>query len=59
MKDNKRESFESTRKYDNPIPKPPDEFFDDFLRNTEARLVTRRFNVNPRRAIKPVTGNAG
>ena len=54
MKEQKHDNF---RTYDNPIPKPPDELFDDFLRNTEARLTTQRFNVNRRRAIKPVNGN--
>jgi hypothetical protein len=55
MKDDK---YEDRRKYDNPIPKPPDELFDDFLRNTEARLITQRFNVNRQRTGRPVHGNA-
>ena len=54
MKEQKHDDF---RKYDNSIPKPPDELFDDFLRNTEARLITRRFNVNRQRSIKPMNGN--
>lgn len=55
MKDDK---YEDRRKYDNPIPKPPDELFDDFLRNTEARLITQRFNVNRQRTVRPVNGKA-
>ena len=54
MKEHNHDNF---RKYDNPIPKPPDELFDEFLRNTEARLITQRFNVNRQRTIKPVNGN--
>jgi hypothetical protein len=40
--------FDNRKTYDNPIPKPPDELFDDFLRNMEERLVTRRFDVKAR-----------
>ncbi len=54
----KEHKYDDRRTYDNPIPKPPDEVFDDFLRNMEARLVTRRFDVNPRRTIKPVNGGS-
>ncbi|MEO5859282.1 MAG: hypothetical protein ABIR33_10070 [Pyrinomonadaceae bacterium] len=54
----KEQQFDNFRKYDNPIPKPPDELFDDFLRNTEARLVTKRFNINQRKADKPVSAGA-
>ena len=32
-----------SRTYDMPIPKPPDEVFERFIRSTEARLVTKRF----------------
>lgn len=44
--------------YDNPIPKPPDEMFDDFLRNMEERLVTRRFNIDRRRAGSQMGGRS-
>jgi len=54
----KEQKFDDRRTYDNPIPKPPDEIFEDFLRNMEARLVTRRFGVNPRRTIKPVNSGS-
>ena len=48
------QKFDNLKSYDNPIPKPPDELFYDFLRNTEARLVTKRFDTSPRRSIKQV-----
>ena len=41
--------------YDNPIPKPPDEVFDNFLRNVEDRLVTRRFDIDRRRGGKQMS----
>ena len=52
------QKYDNRRTYDTPIPKPPDEMFDDFLRNMEARLVTRRFDVNQRRTIRPVNGSS-
>jgi len=55
MKDPKSDN---PRKYDHPIPKPPDELFEDFLRNTNARLITRRFNVNPRRTVRSENNKA-
>jgi len=33
---------ENGRTYDQPIPKPPDELFADFMRGMEDRLVTKR-----------------
>lgn len=44
--------------YDNPIPKPPDEMFDSFLRQMEDRLITRRFDVERRRAAEPMNGRS-
>lgn len=52
----KEHNYESVRAYDNPIPKPPDELFDDFMRNTEARLTTLRFDVEGRRQNRPKSG---
>ena len=52
------QKFDNRKTYDNPIPKPPDEMFDDFLRNMEERLVTRRFDVKPRRTIEPVNSRS-
>lgn len=49
---------DNARAYDKPIPKPPDELFDDFMRRMEARLVTKRFNINSRRTVKPVSGSS-
>lgn len=40
-----------SRKYDTPIPKPPDEAFERFIRSTEARLVTKRFTNERRRPL--------
>ena len=37
-----------SRTYDMPIPKPPDEVFERFIRSTEARLVTKRFTRDRR-----------
>jgi len=51
----KEQRYDNFRTYDNPIPKPPDEMFDDFLRNMEERLVTRRFEVDRGRASKPMS----
>lgn len=39
----KEQTKSQSRTYDTPIPKPPDELFEKFMRSTEARLVTRRF----------------
>ena len=40
------QKYNTRKSYDNPIPKPPDELFDNFLRNMEDRLITRRFDVD-------------
>ena len=42
----KQQETRRTGEYDVPIPKPPDELFERFLRTTEARFVTKRFTNN-------------
>ena len=42
----KQQETRRSGEYDVPIPKPPDELFERFLRSTEAKLVTKRFTVN-------------
>ena len=51
----KEHKHDNRKTYDNPIPKPPDEMFDNFLRNMEDRLVTRRFDVDRRRTGKQMS----
>ena len=44
-----RQTTENPRQYDSPIPKPPDDLFDRFMRNVEDRLVTQRFDRDRRK----------
>ena len=39
----KQQETRRSGEYDVPIPKPPDELFERFLRSTEAKFVTKRF----------------
>jgi hypothetical protein len=44
----KEQNRNTSRSYDMPIPKPPDDVFERFIRSTEARLVTKRFTQERR-----------
>ena len=41
----KQQETRRSGEYDVPIPKPPDELFQRFLRSTEAKFVTKRFTA--------------
>jgi len=43
----KQQLTERSKYYDRPIPKPPDEMFESFLRHVEDRLVTKRLMHRP------------
>lgn len=38
------EKLMQIREFDRPIPKPTEDDFEEFIRATEARFVTKRFN---------------
>lgn len=52
------QKYNNRKTYDTPIPKPSDDMFDNFLRNMEDRLVTRRFQVDRGRKVKPMSGRS-
>lgn len=45
----KEQNNSVARHFDTPIPKPPDEVLERFVRSTEARFVTKRFTSDRNR----------